>query len=45
MSCLDDGRERTWQAERERIPRIWHRLEEACVERLGDGVVKPVGMK
>lgn len=32
MSYLDDGREITWQKDRESVPRIWHSLETAFVE-------------
>lgn len=44
MSYLDDRREIAWQTERESIPRIWHSLEKACVEWLGDGDIKPIGL-
>lgn len=44
MSYLDDKREKTWQVIGGSIPRIWHSLEKACVEWLGDGDIKPIGL-
>lgn len=44
MSYLDDKREKIWQVVRGSIPRIWHNLEKACVEWLGDGDIKPIGL-
>lgn len=41
---LDDGRAITWQTGRESIPRMRHSLETACVERLGNEDVRPVGL-
>lgn len=44
MSYLDDKREKIWQVVWGSIPRIWHNLEKACVEWLGDGDIKPIGL-